>query len=124
MIDQCFVCCKEYQVSERSKVMVSSRESSRESSSKNEKEQNEELGRRRVAHPSAATCVTRQIVDNQLPKKLVNPQQKMYERWRLMRDVAAEKAVPVGSNVSVSKDAQRRSYVEAAGAACKSILKS
>ncbi|XP_031839675.1 uncharacterized protein LOC116430122 isoform X2 [Nomia melanderi] len=112
--EECLKIFQEYQVSERSKVTVSSRESSRESSSKQEKEQNEELGRRRVAHPSAATCVTRQTVDNQLPKKLVNPQQKMYERWRLMRDVVAEKAVPVASNVSVSKDVQRRNHVEAA----------
>ena len=48
--------------------------------------------KKRVAHPSAATSVTRQIGPSQLPKKHTNPYQKMCERWHLMKKAAAEKA--------------------------------
>jgi len=59
---------------------------------KEETDNIEEIGKKRVAHPSAATNVTRQLGPRQPPKKLITPQQKMYERWRLMREAAAEKA--------------------------------
>lgn len=78
---------KEYQVSDQPKV-VSIKESV-----KRESEDVEEVGRKRVAHPSAATSVVKHVGPSQLPKKkLITPQQKMYERWRLMREAAAEKA--------------------------------
>lgn len=59
---------------------------------KEETEDMEEVGKKRVAHPSAATSVTRQSGPSQPPKKLITPQQKMYERWRLMKKIAIGKA--------------------------------
>lgn len=93
---------------------------SKESLPMREREQTEDVGRKRVAHPSAATCNTRQTVINQQSKKSINPQQKMYERWRLMRNAVAEKTV--SPSTSVSKDV-RRNHVQATGAACNSELK-
>lgn len=84
-----------------------------------EKDQNEDFGKKRVAHPSAATCVTRQVVVNH-SKKSTNPQQKMYERWRLMRDAVAEKSALASS--AVPKDV-RRNHVEPIGTAHNSELK-
>lgn len=90
------LCClylfifKEYQASDHPKLV------SVKKSLKEETEDVEEVGKKRVAHPSAATSITRQLGPSQPPKKLITPQQKMYERWRLMREVAigktAEKA--------------------------------
>lgn len=77
---------KEYQASDHPKL-VSVKKSKEET-----EEDVEEIGKKRVAHPSAATSVTRQLGPSQPPKKLMTPQQKMYERWRLMREVAAGKA--------------------------------
>ncbi|XP_076641718.1 uncharacterized protein LOC143352778 isoform X2 [Halictus rubicundus] len=109
--EECLKIFQEYQISEQSKSMVSPKEAP----SKQEKEQHEELGRKRVAHPSAATCVSRPINDDRQTKKAMNPQLKMYERWRSVRDTVAEKAASMASNASsVSKDAQRRNHVEAA----------
>ncbi|XP_014468903.1 PREDICTED: RNA exonuclease 1 homolog isoform X2 [Dinoponera quadriceps] len=84
--EECLKIFQEYQVSEQPKV-VSIKESTRR-----EPEDVEEVGRKRVAHPSAATSVTKHVGPSQPPKKLINPQQKMYERWRLLREAAAEKA--------------------------------
>ncbi|XP_076176946.1 uncharacterized protein LOC143151551 [Ptiloglossa arizonensis] len=113
--EECLKIFQEYQVSERSKTRVSTRESS----SMPEKDQNEDFGKKRVAHPSAATCVTRQVVVNH-SKKSTNPQQKMYERWRLMRDAVAEKSALASS--AVPKDV-RRNHVEPIGTAHNSELK-
>lgn len=113
----CIYCYKEYQLPERSKATESSKESS--TLHEKEREQTEEVGRKRVAHPSAATCVTRHIGITQQARKLVNPQQKMYERWRLMRDAAIEKTISASS--SVSKDA-RRNHSEAIGTGSNSEL--
>lgn len=77
---------KEYQASDRPKLV------SIKKSVKEETEDVEEVGKKRVAHPSAATSVTRHLGPSQPPKKLITPQQKMYERWRLMREVAIGKA--------------------------------
>lgn len=77
---------QEYQASDYPKLV------SVKKSLKEETENVEEVGKKRVAHPSAATSVTRQLGPSHPPKKFINPQQKMYERWRLMREVAAEKA--------------------------------
>lgn len=124
-------CWKEYQVPERPKPTESSKELPL-----HEKEENEEVGRKRVAHPSAATCVTRQTGVNQQGKKVINPQQKMYERWRLMRDAVVEKTISTvteggsyggggggcTSSNNVIKDV-RRNYVETAATTCNSELK-
>lgn len=75
---------KEYQASDHPKLV------SVKKSLKQEAEDVEEVGKKRVAHPSA-TNVTRQLGPSQPPKKFINPQQKMYERWRLMKE-AFEKA--------------------------------
>lgn len=45
-----------------------------------------------MAHPSAGTSLARQVGPSQPPRRVQNPQQKMYERWRLMREAAAQKA--------------------------------
>jgi len=77
---------KEYQASDHPKLV------SVKKSLKEETEDVEEIGKKRVAHPSAATSVTRHLGPSQPPKKLITPQQKMYERWRLMREAATRKA--------------------------------
>lgn len=82
----CLLVSKEYEVSDHPKVVSIKEPSKRES------EDVEDVGKKRVAHPSAATSVTRHVGPSQPPKKHINPQQKMYERWRLMREAAAEKA--------------------------------
>lgn len=84
---------KEYQASDHPKLV-----SVKKSTLKQETEDLEEVGKKRVAHPSA-TNVTRQLGPSQPPKKLITPQQKMYERWRLMRGAAAEKAAEKTADV-------------------------
>lgn len=110
--EECLKIFQEYQVPERSKAAELSKESSMQQ--EKEKEQTEEVGKKRVAHPSAATCVTRQIGVNQQPRKLISAQQKMYERWRLMRDAIAEKTISTSSS---------RNYPEVIGTASNSELK-
>ncbi|KAG7198273.1 hypothetical protein KM043_005676 [Ampulex compressa] len=83
--EECLKIFQEYQVSDHPKV-VSLKEPAKQ------EPDIEEVGRKRVAHPSAATAVTRTHSLSQPQKKHINPQQKMYERWRLMREAAAEKA--------------------------------
>ncbi|XP_014609546.1 PREDICTED: RNA exonuclease 1 homolog isoform X2 [Polistes canadensis] len=86
--EECLKIFQEYKVSNHPKVV-----SIKESAKVVEIEENEEFGKKRVAHPSAAmSMVSRQVGPSQPPKRLPNPQQKMYERWRLMREAAAEKA--------------------------------
>lgn len=94
--------------------------SPKESTSILEKEQTEDTGKRRIAHPSAATCISRQTIVNQQVKKSINPQQKMYERWRLTRDAVTEKSISEGS--CVGKDIHR-SHVEGTGVLCNNELK-
>jgi hypothetical protein len=79
---------QEYQASDYPQL-VSVKKSLKEAT---ENVEEADVGKKRIAHPSAATTVTRQIGPSQPPKKLITPQQKMYERWRLMREVAAQKA--------------------------------
>ncbi|KOC59362.1 RNA exonuclease 1 like protein [Habropoda laboriosa] len=126
--EECLKIFQEYQVPERTKTTESSSETSslrmkeKEKEMEREKEQNEETGRKRVAHPSAAaSSVTRHIGGvSQQARKLTNPQQKMYERWRLMRDAVAEKTISASSGVS--RDV-RRNCVEGMGTASNSELK-
>lgn len=73
--------------------------------SKRESEDTEEVGRKRVAHLSAAAGISRQVGPSQPPKKLVNPQQKMYERWRLMREATA------AANQKATENADAKSQV-------------
>ncbi|CAL7937316.1 unnamed protein product [Xylocopa violacea] len=104
--EECLKIFREYQVPERAKTAeTSTKESSSMTLREIGKEQNEEVGKKRVAHPSAAVCVTRHSGTNQGARKYVYPQQKMYERWRLIRDAVGEKTCATGS--SVSKDMYR-----------------
>ncbi|XP_072756864.1 uncharacterized protein [Anoplolepis gracilipes] len=84
--EECLRIFQEYQASDHPKLV------SVKKSLKEETEDVEDVGKKRVAHPSAATSVTRQLGPSQPPKKLITPEQKMYERWRLMREVAVVKA--------------------------------
>ncbi|XP_012227272.1 RNA exonuclease 1 homolog isoform X2 [Linepithema humile] len=84
--EECLKIFQEYQASDYPKLV------SVKKSLKQETEDVEEVGKKRVAHSSAATTVTRQLGPSQPPKKLITPQQKMYERWRLMKEAAAVKA--------------------------------
>ncbi|EFN69385.1 RNA exonuclease 1-like protein [Camponotus floridanus] len=84
--EECLRIFQEYQASDHPKLV------SVKKSLKEETEDVEEIGKKRVAHPSAATSVTRHLGPSQPPKKLITPQQKMYERWRLMREAATRKA--------------------------------
>ncbi|KYQ53750.1 RNA exonuclease 1 like protein [Trachymyrmex zeteki] len=87
--EECLRIFEEYQASDYPKL-VSVKKSVKEDT-ENMEEITEER-KKRVAHPLAATSVTRQIGPSQLPKKLTNPYQKMCERWHLMKKAAAEKA--------------------------------
>ncbi|KAL6259234.1 hypothetical protein P5V15_009153 [Pogonomyrmex californicus] len=93
--EECLRIFQEYQASDYPKLV------SVKKSLKEENENLEEVGKKRVAHPSAATSVTRQLGPSQPPKKLITPQQKMYERWRLMREAAAEKAAKKAAEKAV-----------------------
>lgn len=84
--EECLKIFQEYQVMEQPKP------ANPKEPVKREEELTEDVGKKRVAHPSAATSVSRQVGPSQPLKKLANPQQKMYERWRLMREAAAERA--------------------------------
>ncbi|XP_012063999.1 PREDICTED: RNA exonuclease 1 homolog [Atta cephalotes] len=87
--EECLRIFEEYQASDYPKLV------SVKKSVKDDTENMEEIieeRKKRVAHPSAATSVTRQIGPSQLPKKHTNPYQKMCERWHLMKKAAAEKA--------------------------------
>nr|XP_033192483.1 RNA exonuclease 1 homolog isoform X2 [Bombus vancouverensis nearcticus] len=117
--EECLKIFQEYQVPEQSRVAEPLKVGSSALHEK-EKEQVEEIGKKRVAHPSAAACVIRQIGVNQQARKFVNPQQKMYERWRLMRDAVAEKTISASS--SAPKDV-RRNCIEAIGIASNKELK-
>ncbi|XP_033305424.1 RNA exonuclease 1 homolog isoform X1 [Bombus bifarius] len=117
--EECLKIFQEYQVPEQSRVAEPLKVGSSALHEK-EKEQVEEIGKKRVAHPSAAACVIRQIGVNQQARKFVNPQQKMYERWRLMRDAVAEKTISASS--SAPKDV-RRNCTEAIGIASNKELK-
>lgn len=117
--EECLKIFQEYQVPEQSRVAEPLKVGSSALHEK-EKEQVEEIGKKRVAHPSAAACVIRQIGVNQQARKFVNPQQKMYERWRLMRDAVAEKTISASS--SAPKDV-RRNCTEAIGITSNKELK-
>ncbi|XP_011158953.1 RNA exonuclease 1 homolog [Solenopsis invicta] len=86
--EECLRIFQEYQASDYPQL-VSVKKSLKEAT---ENVEEADVGKKRIAHPSAATTVTRQLGPSQPPKKLITPQQKMYERWRLMREVAAQKA--------------------------------
>lgn len=49
------------------------------------------MGRKRVAHPSAAESVVRSHRPKQPAQKVQLPQQKMYDRWRSVKEAAAKK---------------------------------
>ncbi|XP_050450091.1 RNA exonuclease 1 homolog [Cataglyphis hispanica] len=126
--EECLRIFQEYQASDHPKLV------SVKKSLKDETEDVEEVGKKRVAHPSAATSITRQLGPSQPPKKLITPQQKMYERWRLMREVAigktAEKAtaevktqVTSMSAVQSSSNLQKE-HIESASSTNNSDLQS
>ncbi|KAL6437876.1 hypothetical protein ACFW04_004301 [Cataglyphis niger] len=126
--EECLRIFQEYQASDHPKLV------SVKKSLKDETEDVEEVGKKRVAHPSAATSITRQLGLSQPPKKLITPQQKMYERWRLMREAAigktAEKAtaevktqVTSMSAVQSSSNLQKE-HIESASSTNNSDLQS
>ncbi|KAK0162199.1 hypothetical protein PV327_008553 [Microctonus hyperodae] len=86
--EECLKIFQEYQVSDHPKGVTTKHEPA-----KLDTEEIEGTGKKRVAHPSAANSVVRTLGPSNPPKRLQNPQQRMYERWRLMREAAAEKAV-------------------------------
>ncbi|XP_034933898.1 RNA exonuclease 1 homolog isoform X2 [Chelonus insularis] len=91
--EECLKIFQEYQVSDHPKGVTTKSETV-----KPETEEVEEVGKKRVAHPLAATSVVRTLGPSQPFKKLPNPQQRMYERWRLMRQATAEKTIGVTSS--------------------------
>ncbi|XP_015596846.1 RNA exonuclease 1 homolog [Cephus cinctus] len=95
--EECLKIFQEYEVSDHPKEVTVKQPPKREV------EEIEDSGRKRVAHPSAGTTTTRQVVSSQPPKKLPNPQQRMYERWRLMKEAAATKAAEKVVNIKESQ---------------------
>ncbi|XP_020285426.1 RNA exonuclease 1 homolog isoform X2 [Pseudomyrmex gracilis] len=83
--EECLKIFQEYQPCDQSKLVSLKKE-------RQEAEDTEEIGKKRIAHPSAATNVTRNVGSSQPQKKVINPQLRMYERWRFMKTQAAEMA--------------------------------
>ncbi|CAD6227837.1 GSCOCG00006295001-RA-CDS [Cotesia congregata] len=54
----------------------------------------EDVGKKRVAHALAASTVARSHLPSQPLKRLPNPQQRMYERWKLTREATTDKTKP------------------------------
>ncbi|XP_044590036.1 RNA exonuclease 1 homolog isoform X1 [Cotesia glomerata] len=54
----------------------------------------EDVGKKRVAHALAASTVARSHLPSQPLKRLPNPQQRMYERWKLTREATSDKTKP------------------------------
>ncbi|XP_012280594.1 RNA exonuclease 1 homolog [Orussus abietinus] len=81
--EECLKIFQEYEVSDHPKEV-------KEPPKREVSQVIEDHGKKRVAHPSAETSVVRQVGPSQPPKRLTNPQQRMYERWRLMKEAAAE----------------------------------
>ncbi|XP_063980778.1 RNA exonuclease 1 homolog [Diachasmimorpha longicaudata] len=82
---ECLKIFQEYQVADTPKIMTTKQTIKAD-------EVFEEVGKKRVAHPSAEHSVVRSAGPTQPLKKASNPQQTMYERWRMMREAVAEKA--------------------------------
>lgn len=77
---------QEYEVSDHPRDVTS------RAPQKHDFEEFDDACKKRVAHPSAESNCTRQVGPSQPPKRQANPQQRMYDRWRMMREVAAETA--------------------------------
>ncbi|XP_003424434.1 RNA exonuclease 1 homolog [Nasonia vitripennis] len=83
---------------------------------KPESEGSEDVSKKRVAHPSAASSITKPVGPGQPIKRLPNPQQRMYERWRMMREVAAEKAAEKAAASRAAETALQKKAAESSSA--------
>lgn len=101
--EECLKIFQEYQESDHPRDVID-KKSSKNHQTEDNNEGTEEVGKKRVAHPSAATCSILNPGPSQPLKKRPNPQQKMYERWRLMKEAAAEKANVRASNIQEQRD--------------------
>lgn len=97
--EECLKIFQEYQVTDHPKSVTVKHELI-----KPETEEIEGVGKKRVAHLCAATSVVRNLGPSQPPKRIQNPQQRMYERWRLMREAAAEKAAEKAAVIKIQAD--------------------
>ncbi|XP_014222990.1 RNA exonuclease 1 homolog [Trichogramma pretiosum] len=82
--EECRKIFQEYEVIEQPKEV--------KTESKPNVEEPEEIGKKRIAHASASTNIIKSVGPTQVQKRLPNPQQKMYERWRLSKEIAAKKS--------------------------------
>ncbi|XP_066598296.1 RNA exonuclease 1 homolog isoform X2 [Prorops nasuta] len=95
--EECLKIFQEYEVLDHPKTTMV-KESVREI------EEPEDIGKKRVAHPSASTSTSR-ITPSLPPKKISNPQQKLYERWRMMKEAASEKAAEKAARQAIADKA-------------------
>ncbi|XP_014219554.1 RNA exonuclease 1 homolog isoform X2 [Copidosoma floridanum] len=84
---ECRKIFQEYEVSDHPKDVTSKAPPKPEV-----EELEDDVSKKRVAHAGAAASITKPVGPSQPLKKLSNPHQRMYERWRMMREAAAEKA--------------------------------
>uniref|UniRef100_A0A0C9R8I6 Rexo1_1 protein n=1 Tax=Fopius arisanus TaxID=64838 RepID=A0A0C9R8I6_9HYME len=105
--EECLKIFQEYQVTEAPKNIQIHQ-------TKKANEVIEEVGKKRVAHPSAEYSVTRNAGPAQPLKKAPNPQQRMYDRWRMMREAAADKAAERASKQTIpeTEEIQTNNTVE------------
>ncbi|XP_057319890.1 RNA exonuclease 1 homolog isoform X1 [Microplitis mediator] len=97
--EECLKIFQEYQESDHPKGVTTKNETKADHEA-----EAEEIGKKRVAHPLAASTVVRSHLPSQPLKRLPNPQQRMYERWKLMREATADKAVGKAARVPVAAD--------------------
>ncbi|KAJ8687416.1 hypothetical protein QAD02_023210 [Eretmocerus hayati] len=102
--EECRKIFQEYEIPDHPKDIA------RKSAPKTESEEPDEASRKRVAHPSAGSSVVKSVGPSQPLKRAQNPQQRMYERWRMIKEVAAERAAEKGAvNKTVETGVHKKS---------------
>ncbi|XP_051157273.1 RNA exonuclease 1 homolog isoform X2 [Leptopilina boulardi] len=83
--EECFKIFQEYEVSDQKDV---TKKQSYKRHIKEVDDAEEVVVKKRIAYPSA-TSMSSQLPERKEPKKVINPHQKLYERWKLLKAAAA-----------------------------------
>ncbi|XP_043477222.1 RNA exonuclease 1 homolog isoform X2 [Leptopilina heterotoma] len=84
--EECFKIFQEYEVADHSKDVT--KKQSHKRHIKEVEDVEDVVVKKRIAYPSA-TSMSSQLPERKEPKKVVNPHQKLYDRWRLLKAAAA-----------------------------------
>lgn len=74
-------------------------------------EEPEEILKKRIAHPAAESNIIKSVGPSEPPKRLPSAQDRMYERWRLMKQVAAEKAAEKATESKTPRSVFQKSFL-------------